>query len=293
MSHAPRSLFVVFACSWLAVSALADAGPMFRTLVVSSPAKVRIEAGWFTMGSDADDLARALRSCVAALPGEGECSPELFEDERPARRVHLHAYLIDRAEVSHADFRRCVRAGRCAPAGASETDARIGLAELPVVEIDWQQARNYCRWNGGDLPTEAQWEYAARGTSRRQFPWGQQWNDRLANHAQAQSSDEPSDGFRYAAPVDSFPDGRSFFGLRNMAGNVWEYVLDRYAGPYSTLENRVDPEGPSVGSEHVIRGGSWRSFPHALRASHRAHMPANESRPDVGLRCAYAAVSPR
>ena len=290
MRYRLRALGIVFAGSCaagVAASAAADAGPMFQALVMSSPARVRIAAGWFTMGSDADDLARALRTCQQVWPGAGECNPDMFEDERPARRVHVQAFAIDRTEVSHAAYRRCVAAGKCYPAGSSETDARIGLAEHPVVQIDWEQARNYCRFVAGDLPSEAQWEFAARGTSKRQFPWGELWNDRLANHAEPESTQTPVDGYRYAAPVDSFPDGKSFFGLRNMAGNVWEFVLDRYAGPYSTQDSRIDPTGASSGSERVIRGGSWRSASHTLRASYRAHMPASEARPDVGFRCAY------
>jgi formylglycine-generating enzyme required for sulfatase activity len=276
----------VVACSGLALHAWADAEPLQR-VVMSEPARVHIRAGWFTMGSDDDAVASSLRVCLQAFPSEGECNPDMFDDERPAHRVHLHAYAIDRDEVSNAAFRSCVNAGACLPSSTSQSDARIGLAEQPVVQIHWEDARSYCRWAGGDLPTEAQWEYAAHGTSRRAFPWGEFWNTRVANHGQAESAAGDIDGFRYAAPVDTFPDGKSFFGLRNMAGNAWEYVRDRYAGPYAVESDRVDPEGPRTGTEHVIRGGSWRSPAYALRARFRAHVPDNETRPDVGFRCAY------
>jgi formylglycine-generating enzyme len=287
-----RFASTLFACllaaAWLARTAWADAEPVLR-VALSLSARVHIQAGWFTMGSDDDDIAAGLRSCLAAFPSEGECNPDMFEDERPAHRVHLSAFAIDRSEVSNAAFRRCVNAGACLPSASSESDARIGLAEQPVVQIHWEDARNYCRWLGGELPTEAQWEYAAHGTSKRAFPWGEYWNNRLANHGAAESAEGDIDGYRYAAPVDAFADGKSFFGLRNMAGNAWEYVLDRYAGPYPSEADRVDPAGPHSGTEHVIRGGSWRSPAYALRARFRAHVPDNETRPDVGFRCAYAA----
>jgi formylglycine-generating enzyme required for sulfatase activity len=279
-------VILAIAASVRARSALAD-GSLLQRVPLRAAVRVRIQAGWFSMGSEDDDVSSGLRSCLLAFPSEGECNPDMFDDERPAHRVHLHAFDIDGTEVSNAAFRRCVNAGACLPSGSSESDARIGLAEQPAVQLSWEDARSYCRWVSGDLPSEAQWEYAARGDSQRAFPWGQVWNSRLANHGQAESAEGDSDGFRYAAPVDSFPDGKSFFGLRNMAGNVWEYVLDRYGGPYASEQNRIDPSGPRTGTEHVIRGGSWRSPAYALRARFRAHVPDNETRPDVGFRCAY------
>ncbi|HEX4353398.1 MAG TPA: formylglycine-generating enzyme family protein, partial [Polyangiales bacterium] len=225
---------------------------------------------------------------LGAFPSEGECNPDMFDDERPAHRVHVRAFAIDRDEVSNAEYAHCVNAGACLPSASSDGDARIGQASQPVVQIRWEHAREYCRWVRGDLPTEAQWEYAAHGSSARAFPWGESWNSRIANHGQAESAEGDVDGYRYAAPVDAFPDGASFFGLRNMAGNAWEFVLDRYGGPYASDGDRVEPEGARTGTEHMIRGGSWRSSAYALRTRFRAHVADNEIRPDVGFRCAYA-----
>jgi sulfatase modifying factor 1 len=276
---------IVLSFAVMAWTVAADGG--VRELSLSLPAKVRIEAGWFAMGSDDADLTRALELCAGETASDGACTGETFEAERPAHRVHVRAFTIDRTEVSNAAYERCVNAGACLPAASSASDPRVGQPLQPVAAVSWRDARAYCKFAGGDLPTEAQWEYAARGGSKRQFPWGQVWNTRLANHAQPEGADSALDGFLFAAPVTAFPDGRSFYGLQNMAGNVWELVRDYYSSGYPHEGNRIDPEGPSKGSERVIRGGSWRSPPHELRASFRGHIGEDETRPDVGMRCAY------
>lgn len=287
---------------WLGALALASlalslqaAAERSVSLGASAPPRISIAAGPFSMGLADSALASAKRACVLGLPAGAECDEALFADERPAHEVELRSYAIDRTEVSHAAYLRCVVAGACAPSAAAEHDVRIGLPEQPVVQVTWQDAQRYCRFVGGSLPTEAQWERAARGGSERAFPWGDSFNTRLANHGTA--TDEPSeqhavDGYRYAAPVHAYPDGKSFYGALNMAGNVWELVLDRYA-PYDGAATRVEPTGPSTGDEHVIRGGSWRTPPLMLRTTFRAHLPVAERRPDVGFRCAYPGPTPR
>jgi formylglycine-generating enzyme required for sulfatase activity len=241
------------------------------------------------MGSNDEAIGRALEACQLAPPGSGRCTPELFADEQPEHEVFLSAFSIDRQEVSNQAYLRCVSAGTCAPSGISESDVRLGRPEHPVASISWREAERYCRWVSGHLPTEAQWERAARGDSARTFPWGRVWNPKLANHGAGDGSENEQDGFRFAAPVDAFADGQSFYGLLNMAGNVWEFVADRY-GAYDAQAGAVEPEGPRSGSERVIRGGSWRTPVHALRASARARIPEGERRADVGFRCAYAAA---
>jgi sulfatase modifying factor 1 len=269
-----------------ALSVAADGGAVPQRLRLELPTRVAISGGWFTMGSNDQDLASALQLCSAEA-GQGECNPEQFEDERPAHRVYVRGFAIDRIEVDNAAYARCVNAGTCYPTGSSPSDPRLSQPDQPAVQLSWRDARNYCHFMHGELPTEAQWEYAARGSSKRAFPWGEYWNSRLANYAQADTSSAALDGYRYAAPVGAYPESKSFFGLLNMAGNVWEFVLDRFAGPYVIQGDQVDPPGASSGSERVLRGGSWRSPPHTLRASFRGHMPETEARPDVGMRCAY------
>lgn len=259
----------------------------FMQLRVEPASRIRIEAARFHMGSDDDATTRAVAVCLLSPPSSGRCRAELFGDEKPDHDVWLSAYSIDRQEVSNQAYLRCVSAGACAPSGISESDPRVGRPEHPVASISWREADAYCRWVQGSLPTEAQWERAARGDSARMFPWGQVWNSHLANHGNGDESENEEDGYRYAAPVDAFRDGHSFYGLLNMAGNVSELVADRYAA-YDSQTTTTDPLGPASGSERTIRGGSWRSAPYAQRVAARARIPETERRADVGFRCAYA-----
>ncbi len=267
----------------LALQVSADAT---QQLTFTPPTRVRIEAGFFTMGSSERDVAQATALCTQSAPAGTRCDAGAFADESPAHEVYLGSFSIDRTEVANAAYRRCVAAGACLPSGVSDRDPEKGQPNQPVVEITWSDAARYCAWVGGRLPTEAQWERVARGESERAFPWGADWNPRLSNHAQAVGEASPLDGYLQAAPVDAYPDGRSACGLRNLAGNVWELVADRY-GPYASAGSAVDPEGPRIGTERVLRGGSWRGAPPFLRVRARAHLAEAERRPDVGFRCAY------
>jgi formylglycine-generating enzyme required for sulfatase activity len=171
--------------------------------------------------------------------------------------------------------------------------------EQPAALLDWREARGFCAWRAGRLPTEAEWERAARGDGVRRFPWGSLWNPRLANHGTAArpSASVPSpravcgpdcDGFRFAAPVAAFSDGKSAFGLLQMAGNVWEWTADRYDPTAYARAPSVDGR-TAQGDRIAIRGGSWRSPGYSLRVTQRAGIKPDERRPDVGFRCAYDA----
>jgi formylglycine-generating enzyme required for sulfatase activity len=188
--------------------------------------------------------------------------------------VYVRGFAIDRLEVSAGDYQRCVHAGRCLPARPSDPPVR---PTQPVVQVTWREAREYCSYMGGDLPSEAQWEYAAHGNSQRSFPWG----DELPSSAGPQAESHA---------VTEHPEGKSFFGLLNMAGNVWELVLDRYVAPYASDLLSVDPLQWSAGAagDRVLRGGSFRSPMHERRVRFRASIAENAARADVGFRCAYA-----
>jgi formylglycine-generating enzyme len=251
---------------------------------MAAPDVVRIDGGFFAMGSDDADVLHAVELCAQDVEDRALCRPELFLDEQPLHRVYVSGFRIDRSEVSQRAYARCVERGVCAPSRVQDTDARLGLPDHPAAGVTAAEAQRYCGWLGGRLPTEAEWERAARGGSRRRFPWGQLWNGRVANHGQRTAAE---DGYEYAAPVDALPDGKSAYGLLQMAGNVWELTADRYDRDAYAKAAAVDPQGPLEGEEIVIRGGSWRSPIHALRASQRAAIKVGEARPDVGFRCAY------
>lgn len=211
-------------------------------------------------------------------------------DERPSRRVHLSAFSIDRTEVSRAAYGACVAAGKCRPPAAQGQ----GGGDLPVVGVTWHDAAAYCAFAGGRLPTEAEWEKAARGTDGRRYPWG----DDLACH-RANFGCFGGDGrcAEYGAPghpvpVGSYPAGASPYGVLDMAGNVWEWVADRYALRYYGRAPSQDPKGPAAADppgapeRRVLRGGGCCSIFGLPRTTDRLGLPADYHDVDIGFRCA-------
>ena len=248
--------------------------------------RVWIEGGWFLRGSNDADLRVAVRLCNReTYLNEEICSggvmTQILAAETPQRRIYVSAFGIDRTEVTRASWQRCVDAGRCPPPRVGASAALLSEPEMPVTGVDFHEAEQYCAFVGGRLPTETEWERAARGADGRRFPWGWQYNDRFANHGGA------IDGYRYLARVGSFPHGASPHGLLDMAGNVWEWTSDHYDPMSYRTGLDVDPRGAETGGERVTRGGSWRSAAHELRVGLRVPRAAGTSAPDLGLRCAY------
>jgi formylglycine-generating enzyme required for sulfatase activity len=257
--------------------------------------RVRLPGGTFTMGSNQTQMefARALcaREVLAARCRDVDIEASI-RAEGVAHVVTLSSFEIDRTEVTIASYERCAAAGWCAPLEPT-TDPNFGRSDFPVTRVRWGDAVSYCEWTGGRLPSEAEWEYAARGTAGREFPWGNDYNPHLANHGSfAADPTDAADGFAGLAPVGSFPDGATPAGLLDMAGNVAEWVadvyeLDRFGRPVGYAEkSEVNPSPKATGGGfHVVRGGSYRDPAIALRAASRA--AAELPRPaDVGFRCA-------
>jgi formylglycine-generating enzyme required for sulfatase activity/predicted Ser/Thr protein kinase len=199
-------------------------------------------------------------------------------NERPAQRVSLSPYRIDQTEVTNAGFARFLREakpGQLLEDASWRSDAR--RPNHPVVNVPWGLAVLYCRWAGKRLPTEAEWEFAARGTDGRRYPWGDTWEAARARSAE--------DGHgRGAAAVGSYPGGASPFDVLDMAGNVWEWVSSAYVRyPYLATDGREEFD---LERAHVIRGGSWFQSPWDLRTTKRESAAAGHRSPYIGFRCA-------
>jgi len=239
---------------------------------------------WFKTIRGGDGLEMVLIPPGPFLMGSGADGDF---DEQPQRAVYLDAYYMNKYEVTHVDYRRFAKMlKRPMPVvPVFEDDIKLLQGDrFPVVGVMWVDAFAYCKWAGNRLPTEAEWEKAARGEEGQQWPWGDIFNPKLANGRGEE------DGFRYSAPVGHFEQGRSPYGLYDMAGNVSEWVSDWYDQFYykkSPFTNPKGPENPDITKVVVYRGGSYNSIAHDMRASKRfggAHPERGES--TVGFRCA-------
>ncbi len=246
-----------------------------------------IEAGSFLMGADDKDIqiTKALHA-KQGMPFPYDC-----EDERPKRDVYLDAFLIDRHELTVAQYAECIRSGACAPPKAKINDKRCNWlsgrsGKHPVNCVEWQQAHNYCVWAGKRLPTEAEWEKAARSSDGRLYPWGDNPPTcELAVWGDAERADGCGQDGTW--PVCSRPQGMSRGALCDMAGNVWEWVSDWYADDYYKKATGRNPSGPLKGKHKIGKGGSWHtSEPGGLRCSGRYSLDPKVQENFVGFRCA-------
>lgn len=207
-----------------------------------------------------------------------------YDDEKPVHTVYLADFYIDKFEVTNVLYRACVEAGVCRPPNRTNSFTRDSYYanpqydDHPVVFVDWEDAKAYCAWRGLHLPTEAQWEKAARGNDGRTYPWGEGIDGSLANY---------NDTVGDTTAVGSYEDGRSPYGAYDMAGNAWEWVADWYSSTYYLSTPLTDPPGPSSGEYHVLRGGSWHDNERIARTSNRGWSQIEFFyNTDFGFRCA-------
>jgi formylglycine-generating enzyme required for sulfatase activity len=204
-------------------------------------------------------------------------------DEKPQHRVTLDAFWIDQTEVTNGMYAKCVADGQCEPPQeiGSSTHSNYyddnQYADYPVINMDWNKANAYCGWAGRRLPTEAEWEKAARGSDGRTYPWGEQ--SPTCSFANFRGCEGDTTG------VGSYPQGASMYGALDMVGNAWEWVADWYSDTYYIGSPSENPQGPDSGQYRVLRGGSWNCDEWYLRSSNRFRNLPDSVVNDYGFRC--------
>lgn len=241
--------------------------------------EIFIPAGSFQMG------------CDGSNPTENDCNVYDWQaQELPLHTVTLAAYYIDKYEVTNGRYQACVAAKGCTEPQASSSYTRTlyygdpAYVDYPVVNVTWAQASAFCTWAGKRLPTEAEWEKAARGsTDTRMYPWGNE----PATCTLANSWAPVGDCMGDTGPVGSYPDGASPYGVMDMVGNAWEWVNDWYDETYYSVSPPANPQGPTAGDSRVVRGGAWYDRAGSdVRITSRSGGSPTLSNYFAGFRCA-------
>ena len=267
--------------------------------------QVDVPAGPFLRGSSDADLQKGLALCRQTYSRPNECTVSWFQAESPQRSIHLDGFSIDRHEVTNARYAQCVAAGTCRPinytactmmdpatrgwrmGGPGHPDAR--KPGYPAVCVNWDDARTFCRWTGGRLPTEAEWEKAARGTDGRAFPWGSDWREAALNWGDLSAGGDfgVKDGVSGASAPGAFAGSVSPYGAHDMSGNVWEWTQDWYAAEFYVHGADRNPVNltQSAGLGRSVRGGSWSFAGNGARTTYRYYEDPATRDDAVGFRC--------
>ncbi|NIQ03435.1 MAG: SUMF1/EgtB/PvdO family nonheme iron enzyme [Nitrospinaceae bacterium] len=232
-------IFLLLFFLTLPVASLTAAAPQ------APPGMVYVPEGYFPMG----------------------LSSSTEDDQKPEHFVYTSAFFIDKYEVSNAEYTKFINATGYAKPKYWEDD-RFNQPNQPVVGVSWFDAMAYARWKGRRLPTEAEWEKAARGNDGRPYPWGEKWAKGFKLYFVNVYGTE--DKFEFTAPVNYYGGGASPFGALNMAGNVWEWCLDWYDEKYYQVSPELNPEGPEARQMKVLRGGSWINNIDGVRVTNRS-----------------------
>lgn len=275
--------------------------------------QVYVPEGEFVMGADHSIGYHACQELFMPLGAYNDCFAEAYYDEEPEHMVWLAAYWIDQTEVTNGMYAALLnKAGNKIEWGdpwydATDPKARLhkddgvwvvdeGFEDHPVTLVTWYGAHAYCESVGRRLPTEAEWEKAARGIDQLSYPWGNEFDGTKLNFCDGNceyiSNPNFNDGFPMTAPVGSYPQGASPYGVLDMAGNVWEWVFDRYDPDYYELSSYKNPEGPSeeAGENRVMRGGSWVTAGNYTRSTARSSSGATFEEIETGFRCVLSDI---
>jgi formylglycine-generating enzyme required for sulfatase activity len=243
---------------------------------------VYVPAGKFTMGDKAED---ALAECQKF---RSDCQLDWFKDEAPPHEVDLKDFWIDQIEVTNEMFAKCVQDGACNQPSDTTYYDDSNYANHPVVYVSWTEANAYCSWADRRLPTETEWEKAARGENALIYPWGNEFDGTRTNFCDKNCSYDWAnksfdDGFSDTSPVGNYQNGASPYDALDMAGNVWEWVSSLYKPyPYSATDGREDL---SASGDRVLRGGSWFNYDSNVRSSDRGWDNPTDTFNLVGFRC--------
>jgi formylglycine-generating enzyme required for sulfatase activity len=261
------------------VTATNSLGNMSVQTVAVVEEEILIPAGSFQMGCDSSNPADT-------------CFGNEVGNEVPLHAVTIDAFHIDKYEVTNARYKACVDAGQCSAPGSIASYIRPSyygnpdFNDYPVIYVDWHQATTFCTWAGKRLPTEAEWEKAARGSSdTRMYPWGGTEPD--CTKLNFNFDDVNGTGFCVGdtSQVGAYPAGASPYGVMDMAGNVFEWVNDWYNSGYYTVSPANNPQGPAAGSYRVLRGGSWNYHVSYVRTADRYPNLPDRWDASFGFRC--------